>query len=626
MKSVVLAGLIAKLLVYPLLSASPSFERDKPNIIWMNCEDIGPALGGYGDLMATTLNLDQMAKEGMLFEKTYAMVPICSPSRSALITGIYATSLGTQHLRSDIKRTDFVKTLPEILKAHGYFTSNYGKTDYNFDAVGMYDYRESDLFPWKNRKKGKPFFSYSVFGMTHGRSVNFTSKWKENTKNLDAALFHDPADISVPIYHPNSEAFKDIWAHYYDNITAFYGIVGQMLKTLEADGLNEDTIVFFPSDHNPGLPKYKRWLYNTGLRLPLVAYIPKKYSKKYGLEQGMENNELVSLVDFAPTILKLANIPVPESMEGVPFLGDNPPETRTHIIGARSRADNMYEKSRAVIDGKFIYIRNYVPHLPFILPGYIFSDVKESFAELHGRREAGALLAESERMFGTKVPEELYNLQNDPEELENLAYLPEHKDQLQKMREQLRTWVLEARDTGFLPEVEYIIRSKESTPYEMAHDPKQYDLVNIFKAAELVGTHHTDAIINAMQHPDSGLGYWGLIASKADTLPKKTFISHWAALLKDTSPPEQIMASEYLLQEGQDPMALAVLEKWVQDNRGWLALQAARSIELVSNKAKPLVPILKHVLVENSVDHPNGLPYKDYMFSAFTSWSIKWVF
>lgn len=606
------------------LKAQPS-DSEKPNIVWINCEDIGPAIGAYGDSFAITPNLDQMAKEGILFKKAYATAPICSPSRSALITGMYATSLGTQHLRSDIKRPDFIKTLPELLKAGGYFTSNYGKTDYNFDPEGIYDYWENDLFPWRNRKKGQPFFSYYVFGMTHEGSVNFTSRWKENTKNLDASLFHDPDKVSVPVYHPNSEAFRNIWSHYYDNITVFDGIVGQILGALEADGLKDNTIVFFFSDHGPGLPRYKRWLYNTGLHVPFVAYIPQKYRQKYNLRQGIEYNDLVSFVDFAPTILNLIEMPVPETMEGVPFLGGDLPETRSYVIGARSRADNMYEKSRAVLDGKFIYIRNYMPHLPYIQPGYIFSDVKESFADLHRRRIAHALPAEAERMFATKAPEELYNLKNDPNELENLANLSEYKGHVQKMKRQLHTWVLDSRDTGFLPEAEYMIRSKESTPYEMAHDPKQYNITEILKAAELVGTTDQDAIVKAMQHKDSGVRYWGLIASKASLLPKKSFLPKWEKLLNDISPPVQIMAAEYLLHEDNNAKALEVLQKWVQDDRGWLALQAARSIELIGDKAKPLVPVLKEVLATKKGDNALGFPYKDFMFSAFTSWSIKWA-
>lgn len=613
------------LLTFPTTQKAQQSDSEKPNIVWINCEDIGPALGAYGDDFATTPNLDQMAKEGILFNQAYATAPVCSPARSALITGLYATSLGTQHLRSAIERPDFIKTLPELLKAEGYFTTNYGKTDYNFDPEGIYDYWENDLFPWRNRKDGKPFFSYYVFGMTHEGSVNFTSKWKENTKNLGDSLFHDPAKVSIPVYHPKSDAFRNIWAHYYDNITVFDGIVGQILDAVEADGLKENTIVFFFSDHGPGIPRYKRWLYKTGLHVPFIAYIPKKYRDKYGLRQGVENNNLVSFVDFAPTILNLSELPIPDTMEGVPFLGKNLPKPRTHVIGSRSRADNMYEKSRAIIDDKFIYIRNYMPHLPYIQPGYIFSDVKESFADLHQRREAGALPAEAERMFSAKPPEELYDLENDPNELENLAYLPENGDQKRKMRAQLHNWILNSRDTGFLPEAEYMIRSNGSTPYEMSHDSQQYNLDQILKTAELVGKGNKKEITTAMQHTDSGVRYWGLIASKASTLPKEEFLSEWERLLKDSSPAVQIMAAEYLLYEKQNLEALKVLEKWVQDERGWLALQAARSIELVGEKAKPLVPVLKQVLASNMGEKANGFPYKDFMFSAFTSWSVKWA-
>ena len=597
---------------------------ERPNVLWINCEDIGPDLGSYGDDFATTPHLDQLAEASTLFRRAYATAPICSPSRSALITGRYATSLGTQHLRSDIERPEFIQTLPELLKDAGYFTSNYGKTDYNFDPEGLYDYQKQDLFPWRQRTEDQPFFSYFVFGMTHEGSVNFTEKWRENTKNLAPGLFHDSTQVRVPVYHPNTEAFRRCWTHYYDNITVMDSIVGQVLAGLEADGLKDNTIVFFFSDHGPGLPRYKRWLYQTGLHVPFIAYVPDRYRQRLGVPSEGENTELVSFVDFVPTVLELAGLPVPETVEGKSIWGENTPP-RTHVIGARDRADNMYETGRCVIDSQFIYVRNYTPHLPYIQPGYIFSSVKESLADLHRLRAAEVLPAESERMFHPKPPEELYDLRNDPQELQNLAYLPEYQDRVKNMRAQLHDWIRRYRDTGLLPEAEYMQRAQGTTPYEMAHDPAQYPLKEVLAAAELVGTDDSVKMTAAMQHGDSGVRYWGLVASQASDLPTTRFRDDWTALLQDPSPSVQITAAEYLLHEAASPAALAVLEKWVQDERGWLALSAARSIELIGARAEPLVPTLRQVLADHRSESATGFPYRDFMFSAFISWSVKWA-
>ncbi|MCM5663386.1 sulfatase-like hydrolase/transferase [Galbibacter mesophilus] len=607
------------------LWATPNtMQNEKPNIIWINCEDIGPHLGAYGDDFAITPNLDALAKEGIVFNRAYATAPICSPSRSALITGRYATSLGTQHLRSDIERPEFIKTLPEILKKEGYFTSNYSKSDYNFDHDGLYDYWAQDTFPWRNRKGDQPFFSYFVYGNTHEGSVNHTENWKKNTKDLDTSFFHDPAKAPIPPYHPKSDVFKNLWAHYYDNISNLDQFVGKILEGLEADGLKENTIVFFFSDHGPGLPRYKRWLYSSGLHVPFLMYIPEKYRKSKGVSAGTVNNELVSFVDFVPTVLDLVDAPIPETIEGNAIFDDNY-VPREYVFGARSRADNMYDMARAVIDDRYIYVRNYRPELPYIQTGFIFSDKKESFADLHRRYHAGALPAQAERMYEAKPPEELYDLRNDPYELENLANLPEFKEKVEQYRNTLHKWILEYRDTGFLPEAEYMLRSKESTPYEMAHDPKEYPLKEILKAAELVGYKDISAIKTAMENEDSGVRYWGLIASKASELPSEEFMSLWERLLNDPSPAVQITAAEYILMEKDNAKAIEVLAKWVQDERGWLALQAARSIELVGERAKPLVPILKDVLKEKSGNVSEKVPYKDFMFSAFISWSVKYA-
>jgi len=201
-------------------------KESAPNILWINCEDISPSLGCYGDQYATTPNIDKLAEHGVTFEKAYSTAAICSPSRSCLITGLYATSLGTQQLRCEINKPEFLKTFPEHLAQSGYFTSNNNKTDYNFNPEGVWQYWKEDNAPWRQRTGKQPFFSMFTFGMTHEGSVNHTEQWEKNTENLPDSLFHDPAKVPIPPYYPDSPEIRKIWSHYYDNITVFDRVVG----------------------------------------------------------------------------------------------------------------------------------------------------------------------------------------------------------------------------------------------------------------------------------------------------------------------------------------------------------------------------------------------------------------
>lgn len=599
-------------------------EETRPNIVWINCEDTGPNWGCYGDEFATTPNIDELATQGVLYTKAYATAPICSPSRSCLITGLYATSLGTQHLRCEVKRPGFIKTLPEILSEAGYFTTNQAKTDYNFDPTGVWDYWKNELTPWRNRKGNQPFFSMFVFGMTHEGSVNRTEKWAENTKDLTKELFHDPAKVPLPPYYPDTPEIRKIWARYHDNITVFDQKVGEIITNLEADGLLENTIIFVFSDHGTGLPRYKRWLNVTGLHVPFVAYIPEKYKTMSRVEPGSKNEELVSFVDFAPTVLSLAGIKVPETMEGKPFMGKRIYPPRKHVIGARSRADNMYEMSRAVVTDEWIYIRHFYPHYPYIQPGLIFSDDKESLKELRRLKNEGALHEEAMKMWGEKPVEELYHLKTDPAELNNLASDENNLELMDSLRNLILSWALKNTDTGLLPEADYMIRSEGSTPYEFIRNG-EVPLEKIIESAELIGKANLGDFIEKLSDEEAGVRYWAVIGLQALKEKAAPAIPELKKMLEDNSPSVQIAAAETLCKLGQME-GLAVLEKWLLDDRPQVTLQAARSIELLEEKAKPLIPVLYEVIEKNKSTDPDATRrYKDFNFAAFTTWSAEWA-
>jgi len=625
MHSLVLFSLI---LFFTQCAKKTSDETDipPPNILWIVTEDISPALGCYGDEYARTPNLDHLSTRGIRFTNAYATAPICAPARSCLITGLYATSLGTQHLRTEVKKPENIRTFPEYLKEAGYFVTNYGKTDYNFDPSGIWDYWEQDITPWRQRRLNQPFFSFLNIGSTHEGPGNIKEAYVIAVDDLPDSLFHDPEQADLPPYFPNTPEMRKIWAHYYDLVSDMDAQVGQVLTNLEEDELMDNTIIFFFSDHGFGLPRYKRWLYKTGLHVPLIVYLPPKYQHYAHLEDESVSEDLVSFVDFAPTILNIAGIKIPDFMQGKKFLGDTIDQPRKYVYGARSRADDMYEVSRAILTKDYIYIRNYLPYLPYIQPGYIFSDRKSSFRELRKRYLAGELNVEGLKLWRQKPVEELYDLINDPFELKNLAEDTNYDEIKNFLHNQLKAWILDTRDIGFLFEPEYRIRSKDISPYEMAKDPGSFDIEKILAAAELVGKGTMSEITEAINSNDSGVRFWGVTALRNDVIMAEKFVRTLEDLLNDPSPVVQIAAAETLCHINHCNNALQILDKWVQDDRPWLALYAARSLQLIGDKACPLIQTMYQVLNKNTKD-PDATRasdrYLDFNFSAFTSWALE---
>jgi N-sulfoglucosamine sulfohydrolase len=626
-----ISGLAGIALLNPGCSPSGKVQvAEQPNIVWIVCEDMNPILGCYGDKLAKTPNIDKLAETGIVFRHAYASAPICAPARSCLITGVYPTSLGTPHLRQEQTIPQWMKTFPQYLTESGYFTSNQNKTDFNFSPQGVFDYHKDDLYPWRQRQEGQPFFSFFNIGDTHEGPGNSLTRYKELTSGLPETSFTSSNEITLPPYYPETPEMREIWARYYDLAAAMDVKVGQIIKNLEEDGLMENTIIFFFSDHGHGLPRYKRWLNITGLQVPFVAWLPEKYQHLAKNTQGTENHNLVSFVDFAPTVLNLAGIDIPQQMNGKPFLGNNLPEPHGYLFASRDRADDMYEASRAIHDLEFIYIRHYLPHLPYFQPGIISSEAKESHRALQDARRAGVMPPAGEVMFHPKPVEELYDLGNDPDELNNLVNNPDYARVLADMRDKLKQEILSTRDACFLFEPEMMMRSVGSTTYEMAQNPAKYDLVRIFETAEMVGKAPASEIAARLSDPDSGVRFWavtGLLNNLAESQPHLTEIGQ---LLHDSSPTVQIAAAELLCMLGSPKEALPVLEKWITDDRLWLALYAARTVQMIGEEAQPIKQAIQAAIERMAVDPGNRNPhpgsnyvYRDGNFASFTGWALE---
>ncbi|GAA0877879.1 sulfatase-like hydrolase/transferase [Algoriphagus jejuensis] len=434
---------------------------ERPNIVWIVCEDMSPEhLESYGDTGGKTPNLNALAKESLQYNNAFSTAGVCAPSRSALITGAYQTSIGGMHMRtlapsaaaSDAYPPGFKgysTVLPEgmlpypiYLRKAGYYVTNNVKEDYQFRSpVGMWD-DSSNSAHWRNRPDPKqPFFSIFNFTTTHESQV-----WAREGKD---SLLVDPDSVTVPPVYPDDSITRRTLARFITNVMRMDKQVGEVIAQLKADGLYDNTIIFFYSDHGDGMPYFKRELYDRGLRVPLMVKAP-------FLDAGTETEELVSFVDFAPTLLSLAGVPVPETMQGQAFLGKQKAEPRKYIYAARDRMDSEYDRVRAVSDGRYKYLRNYMPEKPNYqnIRFRLSNPLMLHLLDLHDK---GLLDQNQDRWFATSKPlEELYDTQTDPWEFKNLAEDPDYAEQLAEMRIVHEEWMLKYGDMAALNELEMV--------------------------------------------------------------------------------------------------------------------------------------------------------------------------
>lgn len=431
-------------------------QEKRPNIIWISAEDLSPRLGCYGDKLAKTPNIDNLAKQGVKYTSVFTTAAICAPCRSGIITGMYQTSIGCMHMRTTSYRRSvdnpieftavpqhYVKAFTENLRAAGYYCTNNAKTDYQFAQDPVPESIWDDCGKtahYKNRiDKNQPFFSVFNFEITH------------ESKNWDlTAVKTDPKKVVVPPYYPDNDLVRLNIAKFYDNIAKLDEKVGQLLDELEKTGQVENTIVFFWGDHGDGLPRSKRWLYDSGLKIPLIIKWPGM------LKQGIENNDLISSIDFGPTVLSMAGVPIPSHMQGRAFAGNQKSEPRNYVYAARDRVDESYDMIRSVRSKDYLYVRNFYPNVSYnIWVPYL--NKMPIMKEMH-RLKAEGKLTENQRgwMADVRQPEELYDVKADPFQLNNLATKPEFRSKLIEFRELQDKWTLETKDLGHLSEPEMI--------------------------------------------------------------------------------------------------------------------------------------------------------------------------
>ncbi len=447
----------------PAAQAAASLTS-RPNIVWISNEDMSPRLGVYGDKVARTPVLDRLARESIRYTNVFATAPVCAPSRAAIITGMYQTTLGAQHMRTTEDRVPelpgpylavppfYVKAFPEYLRAAGYYTTNRVKTDYQFgEPFTIWD-EVNQKAHWRNRRDPKQAF-FSVFNLTvTHESQSFPSSPARKGK----PLVTNPAAIDVPPYYPDTPAVREELARMYDNIADMDGQVGEILKQLADDGLAENTIVIYWSDHGDGVPRAKRSLYDSGLRVPLMIRWPKSLGST--ATPGSTSNELVSLVDLAPTVLALAGVEIPTHLPGRVLVGPKAGTAPELVFAARDRMDTEYDMMRSARDGRFLYIRNFSPELPYA--GHITYRNQSAIMQEWFRLQAeGKLTGPAALWMRTSRPaEELYDTRTDPHQIHNLSAEPTHRATLERLRRAVTDWMARSHDQGLVNEPEMIQR------------------------------------------------------------------------------------------------------------------------------------------------------------------------
>jgi N-sulfoglucosamine sulfohydrolase len=607
LRSVAVAGLLLAvggygnrvLLAQASGQSSTASAVRRPNILWITVEDMSPTLGCYGDKYAQTPNIDRLAQQSVRYTHAFASAPVCSPARSCLIHGYLATTTGTHNMRSAFAVPEWMHGFPARLRQAGYYTANNVKTDYNTSSESQiieasWD-ASSDSADWRGRQEGQPFFSVINLMTTHqSRTMvwSYEQFQRDVQSQLSAEQIHDPAEAPLPPYYPDTPLIRKTVARFYDCVTVMDKQVGEILQRLEDDGLADETIVFFFSDHGSGMPRHKRLLLDSGTHVPLLARFPERYRDWAPVPPGKSTDRLVAFEDFGPTMLSLAGLPEesqtsdkPDTLEGLAFLGPREKPPRNYVHGHRDRIDEVVDMARSVRDQRYLYIRNYMPHLSYNQPS-AWADQGEVLHEFYRLADPRTMTAAQWHFAGPKRPlEELYDCRRDPHNVTNLAEAPEQRDVLRRMRDEHRRWVVASRDLGFLPETQQATIAVGSTPYEWARREKQYDVEAIQQAASLVGTNGQAAFARMLQDPNPAIRYWGAVGCSACSTLSDDALATLTAALVDTSEVVRGEAAGALVRHGRVRVALPVLIRLLRHDDPAVVLYAARTVELLGARA-----------------------------------------
>ena len=595
-------------IIVPCMLSSVAMS-EQPNIVWISCEDISPHLGCYGDPHAITPNLDKLAQEGTRYTNAFTTAGVCAPCRSAIITGMYQNSIGTHHMRCNATLPTWLKPFPVYLREAGYYCTNNSKTDYQFSKPAKKEIWDicGAKGHWKNRpQKSQPFFAVFNFTGCHESGIASESKYKSVTEDLLPSQRQNPKELTtLPPYYPDTTITREDWKRNYELITAMDAWAGDLIQQLKDAGEYDNTIIIYWSDHGVGLPRAKRWLYDSGTHIPLIIRVPEKFQKSLDISSLATDNQLISAVDFAPTVLNIAGIDPPSYLQGRAFLGLHLSPPRKFVYGARDRMDERYDIIRTVRGPQYRYIRNFEPLKPY----YQYMNTPEKGATMQEirKKEASGQLDPVMALFSAheKPVEELYDTHADPFEIHNLADDPAFSQRLSEMRHALSKWQNEIGDVGLIPEAEIEILEQDagsrfailqSTTKNSSTEKRLALLVDIATSAS-EGPAGIPKLLDALQNEDASIRYWaatgiGNIGPAATSTLKRVVES-----LNDPSPSVRIAAARAVAKLGSPEKALPVLEAELQSDHQWGRLAAAIVLDEMDEEARPALPSLQQALL-----------------------------
>ncbi|WP_240903246.1 sulfatase [Sphingobacterium sp. SGG-5] len=597
--------------------------QDRPNILWITIEDTSPHfIGCYGNEEAKTPNIDRLAAEGVRFTGAFSTNTVCSPSRTALITGVPTFEAGTGHHRSKYPVPDFMHGFPYYMQQSGYYTSNNFKTDYNVADAKSYVAdawdESSKTAGWWNRRPGQPFFAVFNYMDSH-QSRTMTSPYEKYTNDVLGELSLDErigdADFQMPPFLHDSPEMRKQFARVYNALKLTDNKIGELLQRLEKDHLTDSTIIFFFSDHGEGIPKGKTNGINLGYRVPFVVWFPPMYRHLSPWGTGVVTDELVSFEDLAPTLIALTEGKVPAHMKGRILIGKQRSEPVSFLELSSDRSDNGIDLVRSITDGRYMYSRNYMPFMPQVR--YInYMEISEIKQQMRQDLADGKLNSPQKELFEHRPAEFLFDTEKDPWEIHNLADDPHYYSQLAQMRTQLEQSILQSRDVMFLPEYELAEIARTGTAYEYRMDDARYPIKDIYAAAKLSGTRGKETAVRQMElltHKNKIVRYWAALGLRSqDKNLLQAYRSQLISKIHDAYLPVSITMAAIVYDTFADKEAEEIIKQTAASANPHAALMALNYLLYLANP-EPFVVGVRTISERSHLNENVDWACKDFL-------------
>ncbi len=588
----ILSGITAGTLISCQEREEPSdTPAENPNILWITCEDISPYLGSYGYKYAHTPNLDELAARGIRYTNAWANAPVCAVARSAILTGMHSSTIGTHQMRSRTQLPDIIPAYSRIFREAGYYTTNNVKTDYNssfeINRDKIWD-EVSNTAHYRNRAEGQPFFA--VFNNVVTHESRLATNWIDrfvSEGDIPEQPRVNPKALTLPPYHPDLPEIRQDWARFHDLITLMDSMKGDLLRELEEKGLADNTIVFFYADHGGMLARSKRYIYNVGTQVPLIVYLPEKWRHLSKVESGGTDSRMVSFVDLAPTVLSIAGIDIPEVMQGEPFLGQGIGRGPELTFFYRDRMSERYDFSRAVTDGRYYFIRHFNPHRPEGRDTRYGPRMHAGWRAWEEAFEQGLTNEVQSRFFQPKNVVYLFDTQNDPWHINDIAEDRSQRRKIRRLSDALDKWMIETRDIGLIPEPMFHQLAgpglKHQTIYEYAQS-EDYPVESILDAAKNAAEgrdEHLNIYLDYIGIDHPVIRFWGAyglfrIGVKDSTVTEALLLM----AIEDEFVANRIMGGQALAWCGDPDSAFEILMREARNaDVGYVMLQAVNALQ-----------------------------------------------